>query len=71
MIYQINYHQILQRLFSDDTSLLVVRDTKLSANAFNNSLLKTDNWGYQWKISFNPDPSRQAQEAVFLEKLRN
>ena len=26
-------------------------------------------WGQQWKISFNPDPSKQAQEVIFSRKV--
>ena len=60
------------RLFVDDTSLFsVVRDTKLSANTLNYDLLKVNNWTYQWKMSLYPDPSKQAQEVIFLVKLRN
>ena len=49
------------RRFADDTSLfLVVRDMTSSANILNNDLLKINNWAYQWKMSSNPDPSKQA-----------
>ena len=57
------------RLFADDTSLfLVVRNAKLLA-AWNNGLLKINNWAYQWKMSFNPDPSKQAQ-VIFSRKMK-
>ena len=23
------------------------------------------NWDFQWKINFNPDPTKQAQEVIF------
>ena len=53
------------RLFADDTSLFsVVHDTNLSVIALNN------NWAYQWKLNFNPDPSKQAQEGIFLCKTK-
>ena len=59
------------RLFADDTFLFsVVRDTNLSANALNNDLLKINNWTYQWEISFNPGPSKQAQEVIFSRKIK-
>ena len=41
----------------------------LSANALNNDLLKI-NWAYQWKMCFNPDPSKQAQEVIFSCKIK-
>ena len=45
--------------------------TNLSANTLNNDLLKTNNWAqYQWKMSFNPDPSKEAQEVTFSLKIK-
>ena len=41
-----------------------------SANILNNDLLKINNWAYQWKMSFNPDPSKQAQEVIFSRKIK-
>ena len=59
------------RLFADDTNLfLVVREMASSANILNNDLSKINNWAYQWKMSFNPDPSRQAQEVIFSGKIK-
>ena len=59
------------RLFGDDTSLFsVVQDTNLSTNALNNDLLEINNWAYQWKTSFNPDLSKQAQEVNFSCEIR-
>ena len=26
------------------------------------------NWAFQWKMSLNPDPSKQAQEIIFSRK---
>ena len=26
-------------------------------------------WAFQWRMSFNPDPNKQAQEAIFSSKL--
>ena len=59
------------KLFADDTSLFsVVRDIKTSATHLNNDLKKISNWAFQWKMSFNPDPSKQAQEVIFSRKLQ-
>ena len=30
-----------------------------------------NNWAFQWKISFIPDPSEQAQEVIFSHKKKN
>lgn len=32
-------------------------------------LSKISEWAYQWKMSFNPDPSKQAVEVYFTRKL--
>ena len=29
-----------------------------------------NNWSYQWKINFNPDPNKQAQEVIFSRKTK-
>ena len=58
------------RLFADDTSLFsVVHDRNTSVNELNNDLLKIRSWYYQWKKSVNPDPSMQAQDAIFSRKI--
>ena len=42
----------------------------LSANKLNQDLSRINNWAFQWKISFNPDPRKQAQEVTFSRKLQ-
>ena len=39
-------------------------------NELNNDLVKINNWAYQWKMSFDPDPNKQAQEVIFSRKTR-
>ena len=57
------------KLFADDTSLFsVVRNINTSAVHLNNDLRKISNWAFQWKMSFNPDPTKQAQEVIFSRK---
>ena len=36
----------------------------------NQDLNRINNWAFQWKMSFNPDPSKQAQEVIFSCKLQ-
>ena len=55
------------KLFADDTSLFsVVHDISTSASDINNDLTLISNWAFQWKMSFNPDPSKQAQEMIVI-----
>ena len=34
----------------------------------NSDLKKIPDWAYQWKMNFNPDISKQAQEVIFSRK---
>ena len=55
------------KLFADDTTLFsVVHDVNQSGINLNDDLEKISNWAFQWKMSFNSDISKQAQE-FFLQ----
>ena len=55
--------------FADDTSLFsIVQNKNNSASQLNNDLNKVSDCAHTWKISFNPDPSKQAQEVIFSRK---
>ena len=55
--------------FADDTSLFtVVCDLNSPAIEINDDLKKIEAWAHQWKMSFNPDPLKQAQEVIFSRK---
>ena len=57
------------KLFADDTSIFsVVRDSSSSSLTFNEDVSKISQWGYKWKMLFDPDASKQAQEIVFSRK---
>ena len=57
------------KLFADDTSIFsIVTDVNQSARLINSDLSKIEQWAFQWKMSFNPDPSKQAQEVIFSKK---
>ena len=50
------------KLLAADTSLFsVIHDV----NSSQIDLDKINKWAYQWKMSFNPDPSKKAQEVIF------
>ena len=60
------------KLSADDTSLFtIVKDKKESANILNNDLLLISRWTYNWKMIFNPDPTKPAQEVLFSRKKQN
>ena len=57
------------KIYADDTSLFSkVQDINRSANELNCDLEKVSNWAYQWKMQFNPDPNKQANEVIFSRK---
>ena len=45
-----------------------VKDATFSDTQLNNDLNKVSKWAFQWKILFNPDPSKQAIEIFFSHK---
>ena len=58
------------KLFVDDTSIFhVVKNPNTSAEILNHDLTRITEWAYRWKMSFNPDPSKQAQEMLFSNKV--
>ena len=60
------------KLLADDTSLFsVVHVVNVSARELNDDLKKINKWAFQWKMSFNPDPSKQAIEVIFCRKIKN
>ena len=57
------------RFFADDVLLFsVVDDMNLSVTKLNNDLNKVNASPNQWKIIFNPDLNKQAQDVIFLVK---
>ena len=56
------------KLFANDTSLFaIVKDKNKIANILNDNI--TDlNGLFNWKMLFNPDPSKLAQEVLFSRK---
>ena len=59
------------KLSADDTSLFsIVHNMNASTTNLNNDLNKIKNYAIQWKMNFNPNPSKQAQEVLFSRKLQ-
>ena len=60
------------KLFADDASLFsIVQNVNTPVNHLDSDLSKIGNGAFQWKMSFNPDPSKQAQEVIFSRKIQN
>ena len=59
------------KLFAGDRSLFsVIHDNDTFANGLNNDLYQINKWVFQWKMSLDPDPSKQAQEIIFSRKTK-
>ena len=59
------------KLFADDTSLLsVIHDIHISANNLDKDLERISKRATQWKMNFNPDTIKQAQEFIFSRKIK-
>ena len=59
------------KLFVDDSSLLslVQNVNSTTTTDLNNGLSEVSDWAFQWKMNFNPDPNKQAQEVIFSIKI--
>ena len=59
------------KLLADDTSLFsVTHDNSTTRNELNDDLIKIINCAYQWTMSFNTYPNKQAQEIIFIGKTK-
>ena len=60
------------KLFADDISLFSeILDPVVSASNLNNDLKEIENWSFNWRMEFNPDPLKQATEVLFTRKKAN
>ena len=54
------------KFFADDTMLFpIVKNPEISSNDLNHDLDVIHQWAHQWKLEFNPDPTKQATEVLF------
>ena len=57
------------QLFADDTSLFTVAQDPISAaNDMNHDLELISQWAHDWRMTFNPDPQKQAVELTFSRR---
>ena len=60
------------KFFADDTSLFsIVYDPLLSAAELNHDLDLINRWAHQWKMCFNPGPTKPAEEILFSRKHKS
>ena len=57
------------KLFADDTSIFtIVHNANAAASDMNHDLEIIKAWASKWRMSFNPDPNKQAVEVTFSTK---
>ena len=49
----------------------IITDPEISSNDLNHDLDMIHQWAHQWKLEFNPDPTKQATEVLFSCKTSN
>ena len=49
---------------------MVIDDRQTSANDLNKDLERIHKWAFQWKMKFNPDLTKQAQEVILTCKTK-
>ena len=58
------------KLMFDDTSLFsIINCVNASDSTFNSDVLKIQDWAYHWKMSFNPNQTKQTQEVMFSTNM--
>ena len=59
------------KLFAEDTSLFtLINYPNATTKQLCMDLDKIKEWAFQWKMSFNPGPSKQAHETIFTRKVK-
>ena len=57
------------KFFADDTSSFsVAHDVNTFPSDVNNGFKLISDWDFQWKMRFNPDPSKQEQKKYLVGK---
>ena len=47
----------------------IAQNINSTTTNLNSNLNKINDWAFQWKMNFDRDPDRQAQEEIFSKKL--
>ena len=62
-----DYLEANEKLFADDTSIFSgVSDPISTSQKLYKNLHKIGLWANKWKMTFNPNPSKQAPEIIFF-----
>ena len=56
---------VIQSYLPMTRTFFTVRKSETTTSNLNSDLIDIKNCAFQWKMSFNPDPTKQAQEVIF------
>ena len=57
------------KFFADDVSLnAVMYEKNVCTNSLNDDLKRLYEWSVEWKMIFNPDPTKPAEEVIFTNR---
>ena len=57
------------KLFADEASVFsTIHNINYWVSNLNSNIQKISQWVFKWKMSFNPDPTKQAEEVIFSRK---
>ena len=62
---------MLTTLTDENSIFSRITSPAISSSNRNEGLLKIIQWVYQWKMSFNPDITKEAQEIIFSKMKAN
>ena len=69
-LFLIYINNLADGLSSNTKLFSVIHDSVITTLELNSDLSRIKQWAFQWKMSFNPDPNKQAQEVIFSRKLK-
>ena len=70
LLFLIYINDLSNNLSSYCKLFSVVNNIHTSANTLSQDLKAITKWAFQWKMIFNPDLSKQAQEVIFSRKIK-
>ena len=70
MTYVTVHQQLLSPLQIIHPFFSIAQYVNTSVSHLSSDLSKISNWAFQWKMGFNSDPSKQAQEVIFSCKIQ-
>ena len=69
LLFLIYINDLPDNLSTNVKLFAAVHDITTSSCDLNYDLIRVKEWAFQWKMRFNPELSKQAQEVIFMRKF--